>query len=264
MTDTDQTREQLIEEVAALRARVAELEGLVSKEFVSNLTFELRYPLSSIRLNEALLERLGDQQNPEKRDKYHATLKRELWRLEMAIEKTLYWMQLQTVSEPQPRLQAVDLNAIVDSRNTDLQMFAESKEVLLTFAPQSDLPPAYSNESLLSYDVMCMILTNAVMFTPQGGEVTITTGTQDADDQQWVGFTVSDTGPGIPQNEQPHIFEPYFRGEAIHKTFPRGTGLGLAIARRMIDLLQGRIELTSSGVPGEGTTVSVWLPVADE
>lgn len=264
MTNTEQTREQLIEEVAALRTRVAELEGLVSEEFVSNLSIELRRAFTTLKLYEHLLRERGDQ-DPEKRDKYHAAIRREIWWLEYAVEKLLYWLLLQTGWEPQARLEELDLNSIVGSIVANTQMRAKRRggELTIAFTEQPDLPPAHGNGELLSNRVLCMILTNAVMFTPEGGEVAVMTGTQDADNQQWVGFTIRDTGPGISPEELPHIFEPYFLGEAGRYRHYSGSGLGLAIAKQTVDWLQGRIELTSSGIPGEGTTVSVWLPVAD-
>lgn len=267
MTDADKTREQLLEEVAALRARVAAVEGLLSEEFVFNLSYELRYAFTSVRLMVALLWEHGEE-DPERLDAYQATLRLELQLLHTGIEKLLHWMYLQTRSEPQPpveelHLSAVDLNAVVESEVADAQILADAWKLTLTFAPQPDLPPAHGDESLLRNYVLHMILTNALTYTPGGGEVAVTTGTQEADGRQWVGFTVRDTGPGIPPDEQRRVFEPYFRGAAAHGMGYRGTGLGLTIARRTVDSLQGRIELASTGVPGEGTTVSVWLPVAD-
>jgi len=159
-------------------------------------------------------------------------------------------------------LQAVDLNAIVDSNVTNIQTSAESEEVTLTFVAQPDLPQAYSNELLLGGYVLWMILANAVTLTPKGGDVAIKTGTRGTDDRQWVGFTVSNIGVHILPHELPYAFEPYFCGEARNRDVT-DTGLGLTIAKQMVDSLQGRIEIASSGIPGEGTTVSVWLPVAE-
>jgi signal transduction histidine kinase len=263
MTDADKTREQLLEEVATLRARVAELEGRLTEEFVCDLHHELRIAYVNILLYQHLLREHGDK-DLERRDKYQTTLRRLTEWLCYRLDKLLDWMRLLTKTgwEPYPPLKAVDLNTVVGSGVAGAQKLAEPGELKLTFAAQPDLPPAQSNDHLLGV-VLREILANAVIYTPKGGEVAVTTGTQDTDDRQWVGFTVRDTGPGIPPDEQRHVFEPYFRGTAGRGPGYHGTGLGLTIAKQEVDRLQGRIELTSQGVPGEGTTVSVWLPVAD-
>jgi len=265
MADEDKIKKQLLEEVAALRARVAASEGLLTEEFVANLSIELRTTFTNVRIYEALLRERGDE-DPERRDQYVAALERETQWLQYGLDKLLCWMHLLAGSEPQPPLKVVDLNAVVESEVAGAQVFADAWKLKLTFAAQPDLPPTLSTEWSLRAHVLRMILTNALKYTPSGGEVTVTTGTQEADGRQWVGFTVRDTGPGIPPDEQGHVFEPYFRGEAARKAGrPKGTGtgLGLTIARQTVDSLRGRIELASTGVPGEGTAVSVWLPVAD-
>jgi signal transduction histidine kinase len=81
--------------------------------------------------------------------------------------------------------------------------------------------------------------------------------------EQWVGFSVADTGPGIPPDEQAQLFSRFFRGMVGRESGMPGTGLGLAIAKQIVDLHAGRIEVASEGVPGRGTTFSVWLPVEE-
>jgi signal transduction histidine kinase len=71
---------------------------------------------------------------------------------------------------------------------------------------------------------------------------------------------VSDTGPGIPPDEQRRLFERFFRGSAGRASGIVGPGLGLSIAKEIMMRHQGRIEIQSSGVPGEGTTFGLWLP----
>lgn len=81
------------------------------------------------------------------------------------------------------------------------------------------------------------------------------------DDKRWVGFSVSDTGPGVPPEEQEQLFTRFFRGRAGRESEVPGTGLGLAIAKEIIDRHQGQIKIESAGKPGQGTTFSVWLPI---
>ena len=69
-----------------------------------------------------------------------------------------------------------------------------------------------------------------------------------------------DTGVGIPANELEHIFDKLYQIRTSTSRSIKGTGLGLAIAKEVIDRHHGRIEVASTGVPGEGTTFHVWLP----
>ena len=98
---------------------------------------------------------------------------------------------------------------------------------------------------------------NAVKFTPRGGTVTL--GVQAGDAPAQVRFWVSDTGPGIPPEDQPHVFDRFWRGQ--RGTSP-GTGLGLTIARGIVEAHGGRIWLEST--PGKGTTFFFSLPAASD
>jgi signal transduction histidine kinase len=78
----------------------------------------------------------------------------------------------------------------------------------------------------------------------------------------WTGFTISDTGPGIQVEDQERLFERFFRGKTGRASASPGTGLGLSIAREIITRHGGRIDVYSTGIPGNGATFSVWLPVS--
>jgi signal transduction histidine kinase len=96
---------------------------------------------------------------------------------------------------------------------------------------------------------------NALEHTPAGGQVTLGL----ARVGEWARLTVSDTGPGIPQEELPHIFERFYRiDRSRRRSSLGGAGLGLSIAYWITRSHQGRIEVASE--PGQGATFSVWLP----
>jgi signal transduction histidine kinase len=108
---------------------------------------------------------------------------------------------------------------------------------------------------------LSILLSNALNYVPAGGQVTVSTHTSESGGQDWVQFSVSDTGPGIAAEEQAMVFERFTRGIAGRVSGTPGTGLGLSIAREIVDRHQGRIEVSSEGVPGKGATFTVWLPV---
>jgi signal transduction histidine kinase len=93
--------------------------------------------------------------------------------------------------------------------------------------------------------------------------VTVSTRKGRFDSTHWAGFRVSDTGPGISAEDQSHLFERFYRGQAGRESGAPGTGLGLAIAQEIVTRHYGRIEVKSAGVPGKGATFTVWLPAKE-
>jgi two-component system sensor histidine kinase BaeS len=98
------------------------------------------------------------------------------------------------------------------------------------------------------------LLSNAIKYTPAGGSVTMTAGSN----QEEVWIEVHDTGPGIALEEQHQVFEPFYRSQR-ERRFPKGLGLGLTIARDLVEAHGGRLELSST--PGEGSRFTIHLPI---
>ena len=99
------------------------------------------------------------------------------------------------------------------------------------------------------------IVSNAVKYTPDGGEVTISTSVSGG----FVNIAVSDSGIGIPEEDLPHIFDRFFRVKGKATRHITGSGLGLALVKEVVDAHQGYIDVQSS--PGEGTRVHLSFPV---
>ena len=105
--------------------------------------------------------------------------------------------------------------------------------------------------------VLVNLIGNAINYTPPGGEVVVSVTRRNQ-----ARLIVSDTGPGIPAEEFPHIFERFYRGEKSRTRAKdgKGFGLGLSIAYWIVRNHQGKIDVES--VEGQGTTFCVWLPLA--
>ncbi|HEC23961.1 MAG TPA: PAS domain S-box protein [Chloroflexi bacterium] len=228
----------------------------MKEAFVSNVSHELRTPITSLKLNLRLLSL-----DPERQEVYLERLNREVERLNKIIEDLLRLSRLDQ-GHVQLHLEPVDLNVLAEQFLSDRSPLAESRGLALNLRKESDLPPVQADAGLLG-QVLSIFLTNALNYTPAGGRVTISTQVRRMGGRQWVGLSVSDTGPGIPPEEQSHLFERFFRGKVGRDSGAPGTGLGLAIAREIVDLHRGRIEVDSEGVPGEGTTFTVWLPAEE-
>jgi signal transduction histidine kinase len=136
---------------------------------------------------------------------------------------------------------------------------AESRGLTLSLTAAPGLPPVTAEPALLG-QAFSVILTNALNYIPSGGQVTVTTLTRDVQ-RQWVGVRIQDTGPGIALEERAHLFERFYRGAVGRESGVAGTGLGLSIAAEIIERHGGQIEVSSTGVPGEGAAFTLWLPV---
>jgi signal transduction histidine kinase len=103
--------------------------------------------------------------------------------------------------------------------------------------------------------VFSNLIGNGLKFTPEGGRVRIRA---EADGETNVRFSVCDTGPGIPAESLPHLFELFWQARDRRATL--GTGLGLSIARGIVESHGGKISVVST--PGEGSTFTFTVPVA--
>ncbi|HSR46802.1 MAG TPA: GAF domain-containing protein [Anaerolineales bacterium] len=233
-----------------------ELDRLKS-QFVSDVSHELRTPLTNIRLYLDLLRGTSDRTKVER---YLDTLSRESDRLAFLIDDLLSLSRLDA-GAVSPDMRPVDINRLLGSLVDDRRALATKRGLELSLEWDTSLPPARGDERLLS-QVFTNLLTNAMNYTPDQGQITLRTRHVRNEEGAWVAAEVSDTGPGIPPEEQPMIFRRFFRGRASRATGAAGTGLGLAICREIVDLHDGRITLESEGIPAQGTRFTVWLPSA--
>jgi PAS domain S-box-containing protein len=237
-------------EVALERARDADR---VKSEFVSNVSHELRTPLTSLKLYLGLLAR----GQPGKCGTYLDILRRETDRLQNLIEALLDVSRLD-LGKTRANLQPTDLNLLVGTLATDRRALAVDRGLSLDVKLAEGLPLAQADPKLIE-QVLTNLLTNAFNYTPAGGKIALSTAVAKAEDRQWITASVSDTGPGIPDEEQPHLFERFYRGAAGRASDAPGTGLGLAICKQIMDLHDGQITLASE--PGRGSTFTAWLPL---
>ncbi|NJP10231.1 MAG: sensor histidine kinase [Leptolyngbyaceae cyanobacterium RU_5_1] len=150
---------------------------------------------------------------------------------------------------------------------------AQEKSLTIHKQIPDDLPPVWANPQALR-EVLNNLLENALKYTPSGGDIFVVA--EATEEQPWLEIAINDTGPGIPLQDLPHIFERHYRGVQAHSELS-GSGLGLAIARSLIEQMQGTIQVfspartdrlkaaeTVSSTPGPGTTFLVQLAVAVE
>lgn len=230
----------------------------VKDRFVANVSHELRTPLTNIKLYHELLAL-----QPDRIREHLDILSRETDRLTSLIENIL---ALSRFDQNVVRLDksTFDINTLIDEYVEDRKAMAETRGLSLGVGERQEIPPLYADRNLTG-QVLSIILTNAINYTPIGGEILINSvSLQQQNGSPWVGFSVQDTGMGLTADDIENLFTRFYRGKVGNKSGVSGTGLGLSIAKEIIDRHHGEIQVDSSGVPGEGTTFQVFFPPNDE
>jgi len=241
------------EQLATANVQLTELDQL-KDEFVSRISHELRTPLTSVKIYLELLE----HGKPEKRAKYMTILTEQTARLQKLIEDLLDISQLQPATTP-VTLSPIKLTQIIHDVYTPWAKTAEEKEQLLLDQTTTELPLVSGDPTAIT-QALTKLLSNAVNYTPRGGQITIQADPRNIGDQAWVTVTVKDTGPGITHHDRAHIFERFYRGQAAADYKTPGAGLGLFIAQQLIRELGGRITVESES--DQGSAFTLWLKPA--
>jgi len=226
----------------------------MKSRFVSNVSHELRTPVTTIKLYAELMQRSP----PEKQAEYLQGLKEEADRQASLVEDILQISRIDA-GRMELELKAHSLNQLVQGSVEGHAELAQSKGMDLIFSP-ADADTTVRVDVDRMRQVISNLLENAINYTSAGGQVSISTVQCAVDERLWGQIVVADTGMGIPENELPHVFERFFRGERPQRLQMPGTGLGLAIVQEIVALHGGRVTVDSE--LGEGSTFTAWLPAA--
>jgi len=223
------------------------------RDFVANASHELKTPVASIlALAETL--RTAARHDPDTMTRLLSRLEQEAGRLAALVRDLLELSRL----EGGPLTRAlVDLNHVVEAEAERARQRAESEGLtLLLDASDGDLVVSGSEADLTL--LVHNLLDNAIRYTPEGGEISVSLSADDGEAH----LTVSDTGIGIPARDMHRIFERFYRVDAARSRQTGGTGLGLSIVRNVADAHGGGVVVTSE--IGLGSTFTVQLPLPDE
>jgi PAS domain S-box-containing protein len=250
-------RKQAEEALKAAYDRLQDLDRM-KNAFIAGISHEVRTPISNLKLRHHLLAGFVDT---DKAGEHLDVLERETNRLHGIIEDVLYLSNLDQ-EEVALDLAPVDLNRLANRFVRDRRSLAEERGLNLSFRPQTDLPTILGDAVLLER-VLGILVSNAFSYTPDGGKIEVRTHARQSDGKQWAGISVVDDGPGIPADEQPRLFERFFRGRASLQTGTPGSGLGLATASEIARRHAGEIEFADEGIEGTGSTFTLRMPVLD-
>ena len=224
-------------------SRVEELR----RNLVADVAHELRTPITNIR---GYIEGITDGVIQADTTTL-ASMQGEVLLLSRLIED-LQDLALAESGRMTLQIQPCDLGDLARHAATSVQQKANTKQVELEIAAPSALPLQGDPERISQ--VLRNLLVNAVTYTPSGGKVRVEASQQDSQTQ----VLVQDTGPGVPAEDLPYIFERFYRVDKSRSRATGGVGLGLTIARRLVEAHSGSIEAFSQ--VGKGTQFVVTLP----
>lgn len=220
------------------------------KEFVANVSHELRTPLTLVQGYVETL-RNGAWKEPERAPEFLDTIERNVARLRTLVEDLLQISRLESAGQIlQPRETAAA--GILDRVRETFRPLAERKRQELSV----EAPPGLvlvADPELLERAVGNFV-DNAIKYTPEGGRVRARAWREG----EAVLFAVEDTGIGIPEADQPRIFERFYRVDKSRSRDLGGTGLGLAIVKHIAQLHGGAVAVASA--PGKGSVFTLRLP----
>lgn len=244
---------EIVDLAIACNQMADQLEKVEStrQQFVSNVSHELKTPLSSVKvLSESIL--LQEDVPKEMYVEFLHDINSEVDRMTAIINDLLTLVKLDQKEIPL-NFQETDLNHMMEDIIKRLQPLADAKGVSLQWEAQKEVH-ADADEMKLSLAISNLV-DNAVKYTPEEGTVKVSL---DADHQN-VFISVADTGIGIPEDEVNRIFERFYRVDKTRDRETGGTGLGLSITHSTIMMHKGSIKVNSK--EEEGTTILVRIPL---
>jgi signal transduction histidine kinase len=211
-----------------------EVNDLKSR-FVSMASHEFRTPLSTILSSVSLLAKYETTEEQPKRDKHIDRIKSSVKTLTDILNEFLSLGKIEE-GKVEINFESFDLTLFIQGVINEMNVLLKNGQELIH--ENHGITDCYSDASLLK-NVLINLVSNAIKFSPENNEIKIATSLQDGHIQ----IKVIDHGMGIPENDQVHLFERFFR--ATNATNIQGTGLGLHIVGRYVELLKGKISYQS-------------------
>jgi signal transduction histidine kinase len=223
-------------------------------EFVSTVSHELRTPVTSIVGYTEILEDGSLVEPAEEQRPLLESIARNGRRLIMLCDDLLTLSGLDSGATRWER-GAVDLAKIVAGAEDAVRAQLSGRDLIVDVVVSDD-PVLVVGDQMQLERALTNLLSNAIKFTENGGRVDVAVQQRDGEAR----LTVSDTGIGIPVDEQSGLFQRFFRSSTAQERAIQGTGLGLSIVNAIVAAHGGRIDVRSAHL--EGTTFTVRLPVA--
>jgi PAS domain S-box-containing protein len=253
LTDYRNNLERKVEE------RTKELHAALNKEkelvkmksqFVSIASHEFRTPLTSIAMAAGYIKKYKEKLTAEAIDGKIANIEKQVHHMTYLLDDILM------VGKAEAGKILVNLKPVKISdfiKNLCGEVARTTGDTHVIFLEEKLAYREIISDEKLLRNIIINLLTNAIKFSPQAKKVDVTLMTKDDS----LFLTVKDYGMGIPEKDIENLFQPFFRGGNVNSI--QGTGLGLSIIKKAIDLLEGKLKLTSE--VGRGTEIMIELPI---
>jgi two-component system phosphate regulon sensor histidine kinase PhoR len=226
----------------------------VRRDFVANVSHEFRTPLTAIQgFAETLLA--GAMDDPQNRGRFLEIIVEHSRRLARLTEDLLMLSKMDA-DRLDFETRRIPVGPFIESCMETAQPRARDKDLRLSVNQPTKIPDIAGDRRRLT-EVLQNLLDNAIQYTPAGGQIMVSAEVSGSE----VVFTVLDTGIGIPQAEQPRIFERFYRVDVARSREVGGTGLGLAISKHLVEGHGGRIWVESE--IGQGAQFHFSVPIFD-
>ena len=221
------------------------------KRFITGASHDFSTPLTIMSTG---LYLLGKAKDAETQQRELDKITEQVQRIQRLVENLFTLSRLDVSSAAEFKFERCDLNTLVRAVCEEQTPLVEHRRDQLILKLADQLPPIFADAEEISLAIH-HILANAINYSPDSGNITVSTRQQDASS---VLLTIQDNGIGISDSDLPHIFERFYRADPARNINNGGLGLGLSIAQRIVDAHHGSINVQS--VPGKGSTFSIVLP----
>lgn len=236
--------------------RRAEEANLAKSRFLATMSHELRTPLNAILgFSEVMKDEVFGEHSSATYKDYSADIHSSGQHLLNLINEILDLSRIEA-GRYELNEEALLLSYMIDDCRHMMNLRSRAKEQTIKALIDPSLPRVWADERAMR-QIILNILSNAVKFTPPGGEITIKAGWTSSGGQY---VSIRDNGPGIPAEEIPIIMSSFGRGTWALKTAEQGSGLGLPIVKGLVEMHGGHFQLRSA--PREGTEVIITLPAS--
>jgi heavy metal sensor kinase len=252
--DVTNSRDELGRLASTINDLLARLENSFKEQqrFIADASHELRTPLAVLRGETEVA--LNKTRTVAEYEQSLSLIQDEAERLSRIVEDLFTLARQPVNTRAALNKERVSLNDAVRDCVRAAQVLAIQKGVRLSLEKDSPAIALHGDEDLIRRMIL-NLLDNAVKYTPAGGEISLALGRQNGNAE----IIVRDTGIGIPEAAQPHVFDRFYRVDKARARAMGGAGLGLSIAQWIVEVHGGEINLVSA--PDKGSTFTVVIPV---
>jgi two-component system sensor histidine kinase/response regulator len=249
----DITQRKLAERMLELSRDAAVESARLKSEFIGNMSHEIRTPLAVVS---GMTTLLMDTELTAEQRQFARKVQQAAEGLSAVAKGILDFSKIEAGTFALDT-QEVNVREIVEGSVHMLREQAKVKGITLASVIYHEIPPLLRGDPARLRQVITQLIGNAVKFTKQGEVLVRVTEARQNDSQVWLNCRITDTGIGISENAQKHLFEAFRQGDGSPTRKYGGTGLGLAISKRIVELMGGEIGYET--VPGKGSTF--WFSV---